>query len=602
MKGTLMSAWMNTARELYGDDIVEKHMNQANWDKGHIIKPSEDIPEEIPLKIIKGIATELGITVSEIWQAIGKRNIMSFFKLYPSFFKQQNLYSFLSSMDDIHTIITNKMPGATPPRLIMKVVSKNEATLQYISKRGMFDYLQGLLYGAADYFKEKIEVSTVSKSEAEGSVTLKLTFEQPIVSRKNYPINKVLSLGFIKSAEVKIAIMATAITSMATLGMSPFVETDIRTYAIIPIFFISSYISSKIINLPLKKIMASLDNITNKNYYETNEIYTKDQYEALNNKLNLYKNLLVKDFVAFKGLTDEMDSFGETFTKISADMNETSSEISLVVEQVAAGAMNQAEETENSVSILNDNINSLKEIVDKENESKDLLEGVVGEINQGYNDVKQTTENLQAIISQFSRLKDNGDKLEVKTKDINEVVETVTSIAEQTNLLALNASIEAARAGEQGRGFSVVAEEIRKLAEESKKAATSITDDLNSFTVSISEIVQDIENQFTILKDESSKLEKVADSNFKSTQSIRSVTDSIIEMIDQLTLETNSISNIYQKIENLAAIAEENSASSQEVSANVTQYTYKIMDMSSNIKEFKKLTEQFKEDLDTYQI
>jgi len=148
----------------------------------------------------------------------------------------------------------------------------------------------------------------------------------------------------------------------------------------------------------------------------------------------------------------------------------------------------------------------------------------------------------------------------------------------------------------------VYMEEIRKLAEESKKAASSITDDLNSFTISITEIVQDIENQFTILKDESTKLEKVADSNYQSTQSIRSVTDIIIKMIDQLTLETNSISTIYQKIENLAAIAEENSASSQEVSANVTQYTHKIMDMSTNIKEFKKLTEQFKEDLDTYQI
>ena len=600
MKGTLMSAWMTTAKELYGQEIVEKHMTNANWDKDQIIKPTQDIPEEVPMKIIKGIAQEMGITHSEIWQAIGKKNVMSFFKLYPSFFKQQNLYSFLNSMDDIHNIITNKMPGATPPRLIMKVVSKTEATIQYISKRGMFDYVKGLLVGAADYFNEKIEVSTVS--QAEGTITLKLKFEQPIISRKNYPLNKILSFGFIKSTEIKTAIMATIITSIATLTITPMVNESMKTFAIVPIFFISTYLSAKIIHLPLKNIIKALDNITNKNYYETNEIHSKDQYEILNDKLNHYKNYLVKDLVSFKGLTDEMDAFGETFSKISADMNETSSEISLVVEQVASGAMNQAEETENSVTILSDNINSLKEIVIKENESKDLLEGVVGEINKGYTDVKQTTENLQSIISQFSRLKENGDKLEVKTKDINEVAEMVTAIAEQTNLLALNASIEAARAGEHGRGFSVVAEEIRKLAEQSKKAATSISDDLSAFTVSISEIVQDIESQFFILKDESTKLEKVADSNFQSTQSIRSVTDIIIEMIDQLTLETDSISKIYNKIENLAAIAEENSASSQEVSANVTQYTYKIMDMSTNIKEFKKLTEQFKEDLDTYQI
>lgn len=595
-----MSAWMNSAKELYGVGLVEKHMKLANWDKDHVIKPSEDIQEDIALKIISGISKEVGLTVSEVWQAIGKKNVMSFFSIYPSYFKQQNLYSFLSSMDDIHRIITNKMPGSSPPRLIMKAVSINEATLQYISKREMFDYLYGLLLGAADYFNEKIVISTLKKDA--GTVSFKLKFEQPIVSKKTYHINKVLSLGFIKSAEAKTAIL-TAIISVAAMSLlNTVVPEGLRMLSTIPAVLAASFISSSLINKPLNNIVKTINNISERKYYITTEIYTNDQFEELNNLVNQYKKSLTNDLIAFKGVTDEMDSFGDTFTKISAEMNETSSEISLVVEQVAAGAMNQAEETESSVSILSQNIESLREIVEKENESKELLEGVVQEINQGYNDVKETTENLQSIISQFSVLKDSADNLESKTKDINEVVSAVTSIAEQTNLLALNASIEAARAGEQGRGFSVVAEEIRKLAEESKKAASSISDDLHSFTLSISDIVKDIETQFNILKSESLKLEKVASSNYQSTQSIRSVTDTIIAMINQLNIETDSITSIYSKIESLAAIAEENSASSQEVSANVTQYTSKIKDMTTNITEFKKLTEQFKEDLDSYEI
>lgn len=595
-----MSAWMNTAKELYGSEVVEKQMKLCGWDKTQIIKPSEDIQEDIPLKIISGIAKEIGLNVSDVWKAIGKKNVMSFFNIYPSFFKQQNLYSFLSSMDDIHTIITSKMPGSRPPRLIMETVSINEATLKYISKREMFDYLYGLLLGAADFFNEKLEISTINQGS--DTITLKLKFEQPIVSKKNFPLNKILSLGFIKSSELKTAILTSAISAIIITILYPMVPETFKIVSTIPVVLASAFLSAKLINMPLNNIMKTINEISEKKYYLKTEIKTKDQFEQLNYLINQYKKSLTNDLIAFKGITDEMDSFGETFTKISAEMNETSSEISLVVEQVASGAMNQAEETESSVSILSQNIDSLREIVEKENESKELLESVVSEINQGYKDVKETTENLQSIISQFSQLKESADSLETKSKDINEVVETVTSIAEQTNLLALNASIEAARAGEHGRGFSVVAEEIRKLAEGSKHAASSISEDLNAFTLSISQIVKDIENQFNILKMESSKLEKVADSNYQSTLSIRSVTDTIISMINQLNTETDSITSIYGKIESLAAIAEENSASSQEVSANVTQYTSKIKDMSISITEFKKLTEQFKGDLDSYQI
>lgn len=162
-------------------------------------------------------------------------------------------------------------------------------------------------------------------------------------------------------------------------------------------------------------------------------------------------------------------------------MSHTSTEISGVVEQVASCAVNQAENTEQVVAVLNNNIQNLKDIVNSENSNKLELEKALEKVNNSYNNVNNTSKNILDSLEKFQKVKDKGLELETKAKDITNIVSIVSGISEQTNLLALNASIEAARAGEQGKGFAVVAEEVRKLAEQSKEAVEEINNNLIEF-------------------------------------------------------------------------------------------------------------------------
>ncbi|HAE92800.1 MAG TPA: chemotaxis protein, partial [Tissierella sp.] len=359
-------------------------------------------------------------------------------------------------------------------------------------------------------------------------------------------------------------------------------------------------IISKGLFKPLKFIYNSLDEIVDKDLSMVLDIDTNDFFEDINKKVKNLKESIKADFVGYKGTTDELNVFADKFAEISSNMSFTSNEISNVVDQVAGGAINQADETEQVAYKLNDSIVSLNEVVKKENAGKEELESAVTQINQGFEDLKSTSDSLNHVLLQFSQVQSKGQDLQNRATEVRNIVETVEKIAEQTNLLALNASIEASRAGEYGRGFTVVAMEIRKLAEGSKEAVKTINDNLESFIKDIDGFVFDISDQFNILEKENIKLNSVAEENSNSVNSIAQVSELIIELTKELTNETNNINSISQGIESLAAIAEENSASSQEVSANVQSYTEEIRKMTESIYEFKKVSMEFSKELEKY--
>lgn len=600
MKGTIVSAWVQTCRKLYGENITNEALDHFNISPNKIFTPTEDIEDRVARGILDYIAKKLGKTSDEVWRTMGNHNVITYSKVYPAFFRYKNLYSFLQAMYDIHVVVTKRITGAKPPILGIKPIDKYTAHMTYNSSRGMFPYFHGMLEGAAKYFKEDINIETLEKTE--DFTKISITFPDEIYYQKKFRFNKALSFGFMKNMEGKIALSSLLLVGIPGVLLSKFVVPSIAFPGILVLSTLVPFLVSKGLFKPLKSIYSSLDEIKNKDLSIVEDISTNDFFEDINDKLKDLKESIKTDFVGYKGTTDELNVFADKFAEISSNMSFTSSEISNVVEQVAGGAINQAEETEQVAYQLNNSIISLNDVVRKENLGKGELESAVEQINKGFEDLKSTSDSLNHVLLQFSQVKSKGQDLQNRATEVRNIVETVEKIAEQTNLLALNASIEASRAGEYGRGFTVVALEIRKLAEGSKEAVRTINDNLESFIRDIDGFVFDISDQFNILERENVKLNSVAEENQASVNSISQVSDLIIELTNELTNETNNINNISQGIESLAAIAEENSASSQEVSANVQAYTEEIRKMTESIHEFKKVSVEFSKDLEKYVV
>lgn len=600
LKGTIVSAWIKTCKNLFGEDLVNESLVKSNIDPNKVFTPTEDIEDTQTLAFVDYIANSLNKNPNEIWRQIGLDNINTFSKDYPAFFRYKNLYSFLKAMYDIHVVVTKRVPGAKPPILNVEPLDKNSAIMTYSSPRGMFGYFHGMLEGASKYYKEDINVETLEKQN--NFTKISITFPQEIYNKKTYKLNRLLSFGFIKSFEAKVGIASLLLGGIPIAILSNYIDSKILSFIALVLSFGVPFIVGKGLLRPMKNISSSIEEIEKKDLSFERIISTNDFLEDINSNMNHIKAIIKTDFVGYKGTTDELNVFSNKFSEISHNMSITSNEITGVVEQVAYGAVSQAEETESAACSLNNSIQSLNHIADKENKGKEDLEIAVQKIGKGFENLKYTSNSLNNVLDEFSQVKEKGNTLQSRAKDVMEIVETVEKIAEQTNLLALNASIEASRAGEYGKGFTVVAVEIRKLAEGSKEAVKSIKDILESFVMEIDKFIKDIGNQFKILENENSNLTDLSVETSHTVDTIQNVADLIIQLVNELNKEATSINEISKHFESLAAIAEENSASSEEVSSNVTTYTEEIKRMSENIVEFKKVSEEFSQDLEKYTL
>ena len=597
MKGTVVATWIQTAKTLWGENIVQTAMEQNGWEPDRLFLPLEDVEDAAVDRFMDLLSRAQNMSKATLWYEIGRDNVRTFSQVYPSFFKGKTLYTFLASMYDVHVEVVKMVAGAKPPILEMKPISSHEAIFSYDSPRGMQDYFRGLIQGAVEFFHEPLSMDVLEQTPTH--LKLKLHFAALIWAEQTFPINRTLS--FIGSVAGKISLVSFTVTLIPAFFLF-FWETSWK-FLVFPVFSgVFVWLVSAILLRPLSALRGEMKSLLAHHYDSDGTLRSGDEFEELATSLQTYKKGVKADFTGFRGTGDELIRYGSDFNDLAENMGNTSQNIVNVINEVAVAATHGAENTSAVASFLHKNMTALETAVKEQTDNNAHLLSAVDNIDKGFSDVHASSEQLTKTMEKFSVVRDTVEALRNETEKIRSITDVVTRIAAQTNLLALNAAIEAARAGEQGRGFAVVAEEIRTLAEQSKQQAAVISTDIDNIAQIIGNVTSSVDTEYQSLGQESQQLQDVVSNNLEHIGNIRDVSVSISAIITSLQEEMNEMNQVFGKVESIAAMSEENSAAAEEVTATVQVHNEKLQDMMEKIGSFKEISVRFSKELGRYKI
>ena len=313
----------------------------------------------------------------------------------------------------------------------------------------------------------------------------------------------------------------------------------------------------------------------------------KDEIGQLCNALNM----MLESFRTLVGnLSQGADMFCKSSESLATRADATSNaaqQVALSINQVANGSQSQATSVETillAVQQMSSDIQQIDQTVSLADQAStqalnfaDQGGQAITKISAQFEHIHQTVDETGSIIS----------KLGEKSSSIESIVETIKTISDQTNLLALNAAIEAARAGEHGRGFSVVAEEVRKLAEQSTQSSAQIEQIIQDIKINVERAILSMSAEIEVVQSGSEMVDE-AQSAFAE---IMESTQVVNQQIKEVSLFAHNIANssqkIYEEIEQVSAITSQTTSQTEEVAASSSEQMDSMQEISSSAEGLK---------------
>lgn len=371
----------------------------------------------------------------------------------------------------------------------------------------------------------------------------------------------------------------------------------ILTIGAIMISTIIALIITTLIAKPLKKTVEIMDRIAA--YDLTTDldekfISRKDEMGHLAKAINQVSLNLREILKNISYTSDQLASSAEELAATSMMSANSGNEVAKTIEEIAEGATNQAKNTSNGV----DSANDLGRLLEQDENRINSLSDAAGQVSLLKDEGMKIVDHLVVETGRNSAASNSVYDIVQETNKSTEKIEVasqmIKSIADQTNLLALNAAIEAARAGEAGRGFSVVAEEIRKLAEQSTAFTEDIQNTINDLIKKSLQAVNTMKDSQQITLSQSKSVEMTSDKFTGISSAVDHILTQIAEITESRKAMTRKKEDLIDLMGSLSAISEENAAGTEQAAATIEEQSASMDEISEASNELAKIAEELK--------
>ena len=392
-------------------------------------------------------------------------------------------------------------------------------------------------------------------------------------------------------------------SDMIVAGESKQITSVIVGIAIVVIAIFTALISARRISKPIIILTERMQRITEGDLSEPAlDAKASDELGQLTTATNKMSEILNRLLKHIQTVSNHVATHSEELMQSATEVKVGTEQIVDTIAEIASGTEIQASNASDVATTMTEFTTQVTDVNMSSKDVNQYSQEVMHLTEEGKGLMAASTQQMKTIDHIVKEAVHKVDNLSKQTQEISKIVAVIHAIADQTNLLALNAAIEAARAGEHGKGFAVVADEVRKLAEQVSVSVDDITSIVQKIQHDSVIVTASLETGYGEVEKGTTQIASTNETFNHIAEAVYAMSTGIVTMSSKLEEVAQNTLNINKSVDEIAAVSEQSAAGIQETSATIEQAASSMDEIKNSSVNLAEMAENLNDQISKFKL